>query len=148
MTQALWKWLARFVILSWAVGLALVAFWQLYPYQVSDVHVPIKILNDGKVVTVGEPIIQELVINKPNDIAPQDVSRVILCDSGNLVLLTPPTARNLPVGKYTVINDQYILPPKIIDGDMCVFVWRQGYPVNPIRTIEREWKSEKFKVKE
>jgi hypothetical protein len=148
MTHILWKWLARIVIFSWAFGLVLVAFWQLYPYQVSEVHTPIKILNDGKVVTVGEPVIQELKIHKPNDIPPQDVSRTILCDSGNLVLLTQVTARNLPVGTYTVINDKYILPPKVLDGDTCVFVWRQGYRVNPIKVIKQEWKSEKFNVKE
>lgn len=130
-----------------AVSMLMIA-WLVLPYQVTNIKVPIQILNDNKEVGIGEPIIQELKINKPNDIVPENPTRVLLCEDGNLVTLAPlPTVLNLPVGKYTLINDRYVLPPKVALGESCVFVWRQSYRVNPIRVIPVEWRSESFKVK-
>jgi hypothetical protein len=113
--------------------------WLLYPYQVVQIKEPIRILNPNKEVAIGEPIIQELRINKPNDIPPANPTRVLLCEDGNLVTLAPlPGALNLPSGSYTLVNDRYTLPPKVSPGDRCIFVWTQTYEVNPIREIPVE----------
>jgi len=122
--------------------------WLLLPYEVTQIKEPIRILNQNKEVRIGEPIIQELKIDKPNDIAPANLTRLLICENGNLVTLAPlPNALNLPIGEYTLINDRYILPPKVTVGDTCVFIWRQTYEVNPIREIPVEWRSETFKVR-
>jgi len=143
-----WKILTKLVIVSWLVFLVVALFWQVYPYKVSSIKQPIKILNKNKQVAIGESIIQELHINKPNNNVPIDVSRTLLCEDGNLVTLSPNVATNLPLGEYTIINDKYVLPPKVAIGSKCIFVWRQSYQVNPIKKIAVEWRSETFTVKE
>lgn len=142
-----------FTVLSWIIIAfitfvsSLIIFWFLYPYPVSSIKEPIRILNKNNEVTVGEPIIQELKITKPNNIAPADPTRVLVCDDGNLVTLSAiPSTLNLPIGSYTFVNDRYILPPKVATGAKCAFVWTQSYQVNPIRKIAVEWTSEQFKV--
>lgn len=142
-----------FTIVSWiAISFitfvsATMIFWLLYPYPVSTIEEPIRILNKNNEVAVGEPIIQELKITKPNNIAPADPTRVIICDDGNLVTMAGvPSALNLPIGSYTFVNDKYILPPKVAVGAKCSFVWTQTYQVNPIRKIAVEWTSEQFKI--
>ncbi len=124
-----------------------ILFWLLYPYQVSTVKEPIRILNEGKTVAIGTPIVQELVISKPNDEAPIETSRTIICSDGNLVTLSVLPGINLPIGDYTLVNDRYILPPKVAVGTSCQFIWRQAYQVNPVRTISAEWRSEWFIIK-
>ena len=143
------------VVLAWAT-ISLISFtaltviyWLLASYPVTTIQEPIRILNPNKEVRIGEPIIQELKIHKPNDTAPANTTRVLLCEDGNLVTLaTLPSPLNLPTGKYTLINDRYVLPPKVSPGSRCIFVWRQSYRVNPVREIPVEWKSETFIVKE
>lgn len=135
------------IIFISGVSLLIIA-WLLLPYSVADIEEPIKILNTGREIVIGQPIIQELKITKPNNEPPTDASRALLCDDGNLVTFAPVAANNLPVGSYRLINDSYILPPKVAVGSECVFIWRQSYKVNPIRAIQVEWRSESFKVKE
>ena len=137
------SWLAISFIVTASV---LSIFWLLAPYQVTQIEEPINIVNENNEVRIGEPIIQELKIHKPDDDAPTNVSRLILCEDGNLVTLSNLQTLNLPVGKYTLVNDRYILPPKVAVGSRCQFVWRQSYPVNPIRSIQVEWRSETFTV--
>jgi len=142
--------ISMWLAISFTVSTSLLIIaWLVLPYQVTTIQEPIRILNENKEVRIGEPIMQELKIDKPNDTLPENPTRVLLCDDGNLVTLASlPTALNLPVGKYTLENDRYILPPKVAPGSKCEFVWRQSYRVNPIRVIPVEWRSEPFKVKE
>lgn len=142
----LWHVIAILTFIMLTVFTVTYAFWQVYPYKVSSIQQPIKILNKNKQVAIGESIIQELHINKPNNAAPIDVSRTILCEDGNLVTLSPNVATNLPIGEYTLINDKYVLLPKVAIGAKCIFVWRQSYQVNPIKKIPVEWRSETFTV--
>lgn len=139
---------ASWVAIASIVGLsALTVFWLLYPYPVSTIEQPIRILNKNNEVAIGSPIVQELKIHKPNNLPPSDASRVLVCEDGNLITLASlPNTLNLPTGEYTLINDRYVLPPKVSVGARCVFVWRQSYQVNPIRKIHVEWKSEPFVV--
>lgn len=140
-------------IFSWVAIIAisgvslLLIVWLLMPYQVTSIEEPIQILNPNKEVRLGEAILQELKISKPNDIPPTDTTRVLVCDDGNLVSLASlPNTLNLPMGEYTLRNDRYVLPPKVIVGSKCTFVWRQTYQVNPIKKIPVEWRSELFTV--
>jgi hypothetical protein len=144
-----------FIVVSWiaiafiTISSAIIIFWLLYPYKVSSIDVPINIVNKDNQVQLGHSIIQELKIDKPNNIPPTNATRVLICDNGELVTLAPiPSALNLPIGTYTLINDRYILPKQVPVGSMCSFVWTQDYKVNPIRSISVEWRSELFKVKE
>lgn len=139
--RALFRWLT---FLPATMLLILVAFWTLYPYQVSSVAVPIEILNKNKEIAIGENIQMLIRVDKPNNIKPEGTT-YITCDDGNLVTLLS-LVNNLPVGEYTVINDKYILPPKVLPGSRCRFNFRNAYRVNPMRTITKEWYSEQFLV--
>ena len=139
-----WIYFTRFVFLSWTVFLLLVAFWLLYPYKVSSIKEPIAILNEYNEIAIGDAIIMKIELTKPNEIRPKGTV-FITCDSGNLVTLLGNT-QNLPVGKYTVVNDRYILPSKVSVGDKCKFHFKNSYQVNPIREITKEWVSEEFTV--
>lgn len=133
------------VIIALALAfLSVVLFWLVYPYDVSKVEEPITVLNKNKEISIGSNIELELKVYKPNNIKP-DTLIFISCDDGNLLPLTPLPV-NLPIGKYTVISDSYILPPKVAIGAKCKFNFRNTYQVNPIRSIIREWSSEEFLV--
>jgi hypothetical protein len=140
----------RWVILRWVaflpatILLVLAAYWSLYPYQVSDVEVPIEIVNTNKTIALGDKIVMRLRVSKPNDYKPNGTV-YITCDDGSLVTLST-LVNNLPVGNYEFINDSYILPPKVAKGATCRFNFRNSYRVNPIRTITKQWYSEDFIV--
>lgn len=142
-----------YIILSWVAILFIVAassliiFWLVFPYKRTTIKEPIPILNPNKEIAVGEPILQRLEINKPTNTPPNSVTRVLICNEGELITLAPssPTL-NLPVGKYISVNDRYDLPENVTIGSTCHFIWTQSYEVNPIRNIDVEWRSEQFKV--
>ena len=140
----IWHIVAIITFVTTTIFVGLMLFWTVSPYQVSDVQEPIKILNENKQIKIGEPIEMELIVNKPTDIKPVG-SVYITCDDGNLVTMNS-SVTNLPVGKYTVINNRYLLPPKVMVGAKCQFNFRNVYQVNPIRDITREWNSEYFEV--
>lgn len=139
-----WHFVTLVTFISVSVILIVSIFWLIYPYQVSDVKEPIKILNENRQIRVGEPIEMELIVNKPTNIKPVG-SVFITCDDGNLVTMNS-AVTNLPVGEYTVINNRYLLPPKVMVGAKCQFNFSNVYQVNPIREITREWNSEYFEV--
>lgn len=141
-----WVHFTRLVLISWTAFLLLVAFWSFYPYKVSDIKQPIQILNENNEIAIGDAILMRLELTKPNNIRPNG-SVFITCKSGNLISLLG-NPQNLPIGKYTVINDRYILPNKVTVGDKCKFHFKNTYRVNPIREITKEWVSEEFTVKE
>lgn len=139
-----WHFITLLTFISASVIVITCLFWTLYPYQVSDVKVPIGITNENNQIKVGEKIEMKLQVTKPNNIKPEG-SVFITCNDGNLVTMASLTA-NLPVGEYTVLNDKYTLPPKVAVGSKCVFNFRNTYQVNPIRSINKEWQSEQFEV--
>lgn len=117
-------------------------FWLLRPYEVSDVKVPIRILNPGKEIRIGEQILMELEVSKPNAIRPES-SVFVECDDGTLVPMVSQVT-NLPLGEYTVVNDRYSLPSNVPRNHRCRFHFINSYQVNPIRSITRDWYSETF----
>jgi hypothetical protein len=126
-------WAAYIGIGGWVLLLVGFLWWTLAPATVTFVRQPVEILNDGNEVRIGEPIVLRLVVNKPEGVRVVKSDRFLECQSGNLVTLTA-TARDLPAGSYDVINDKTILPAKVAPGDVCLFVFRNTYQVNPIRT--------------
>lgn len=140
----LWHVMAIITFVSATALVIIFLFWTLYPYKVSEVKVPIEIMNKNNQIRIGEKIEMKLQVSKPNNIKPEG-SVFITCDDGNLVTMASLTA-NLPVGDYTVINDKYTLPHKVAVGAKCNFNFRNVYQVNPIREIVKNWYSEQFEV--
>lgn len=139
-----WHAITLITFISASLIIVVCLFWLIYPYKVSEVKVPIKILNDNKQIRIGETIEMEIQVNKPSELKP-DGSVYITCNDGNLVTMNSMTT-NLPVGEYTVVNRLYKLPPKVAVGSKCQFNFRNVYQVNPIRDITRKWASEDFEV--
>lgn len=133
-TTAVAGWMAVFAAYMW---------WTFQPIQLPTVDQPIPILNLDNTVAVGEPIVMELAVNKPQPLSVRGADRFITCESGNLITLTP-TAVDLPTGDFVVTSSSVILPDKIIDGDTCTFLYRISYYINPIRTETAEYESEPF----
>lgn len=141
-----------FHFLGWAIIIGnlfligLVAFWLLYPYKISDVKEPIEVLNENKIITIGEPIKLKIEVNKPNDYVPVS-QRFITCRDGNLVTLAS-SSLNLPKGQYTIFSDNIILPLKVAKGSICKLNVVNSYKANPLKTVSASWVSEEFKVAE
>ena len=120
-------------------------YWLNEPVTLPDVREPIPVLNQDKTIAIGEPIRLLVTVDKPMDVEAERASRSIVCESGNLVTLTPST-RDLPTGQFTIVFDDVDLPPKVEPGDVCQFRFNLDYRINPIRIDERVWFSEEFTV--
>lgn len=126
--------------------IALVITWMLQPVVTPTVEVPIKIENRNKEIAPGDPIQLSVTVDKPENSAQLARTSVqAVCDSG-IILPFVGNTRDLPAGKSTVTNSNYVLPPKTIPGDKCEFIFRNEYRVNPIKTVVREWESEYFTI--
>lgn len=125
--------------------IGLVAWWLLHPYTLPDIKEPIPIMNENKVVAVGEPIKMKLQINKPREMAPTSINRTISCNDGNLVTMTA-LAQDMPTGNYTIPSENFILPPKVAKGATCKFIFQNTYKLNPLRSETVIWSSEDFRV--
>lgn len=150
MTQSsrkhIWDFITITAFVSSTMLLAIFLYWILFPYKTADIQTPIKILNQNHVIRVGEKIQMKIVLDKYTDVKPE-VSKYVVCTSGNTAAFDQPgTSR--PLGHTEYIVDNFVLPPKFVDGENCKFVFKSYYKVNPIRTIVKEWYSESFTVKE
>lgn len=130
---------------GWMVILGGFLWWKLEPVDLPVLKTPIPILNEDNEIPIGDPIVMELNVSKPLGVRVDQSLRFIRCDSGNLITLTS-AERDLPVGSFKVIADTVTLPAKVAPGDTCVFVYRNTYNVNPIRSETIEWASEPFTV--
>lgn len=139
-----------YYLLGW-IGIAIAfiliiitGFWLTYPYNVISVKQPIEIMNEGRIIDVGEEIITKTTYTK-NMPLEATMYPVLLCKSGNLVTFTPVT-RNAPVGTATIESAGLILPPKVLPGDQCQLAVTQVYQVNPIRKVSYVFYSDYFTV--
>ena len=130
---------------GWILLLGIWAFWMLQPAGLPTVTEPIQVLNEGNRVAIGQPLVLELVVDKPQPRTPIASSRVLECESGNLLTLTS-TPTPLPVGSYTVISDNLIIPPKVTPGDHCAASFIVTFQINPLRDETVKWSSEPFMV--
>lgn len=130
---------------GWMLLLGVWAWWMLQPADLPTVTEPIAVLNEGNKVAIGSPLVLELQVNKPVDRTPISSSRLLECESGNLVTLTS-TPTPLPVGAYTVISDNLTIPAKVTPGDTCVATFLVTFRINPLRDETARWSSEPFTV--
>jgi len=138
-------WAAFIGMGGWVVLMAGWLWWTFQPVALPAVVEPIRILNEGREVAIGEAIVMRLEVSKPPGARTLQSTRFISCESGNLITLTA-SVKDLPAGRYTVVSDSVILPAKVAPGDECRFTFRNTYAVNPIRDETVEWSSEEFKV--
>lgn len=131
---------------GWLTIFALLLWWHLLqPVNVPTIDQPIPVLNENREIAVGESIVLQLDVVKTDGSHPTVTNRFIVCESGNLITLTPST-RDLPVGEYRIISDSVDLPAKVTVGDTCTFLYRVDFRINPVRTVDVEYESEPFTV--
>lgn len=131
-------------IISSIVLLSIVGYWLMSSYKVLEVDQPLQVLNDNRLVPIGERLHLQYKYVKYMSLE-STVYPSIQCESGNLVTLTPFTG-NIPVGKSVFISDRFVLPPKFTVGDKCKFLHTQAYQVNPIRIVTYTFTSEFFVI--
>jgi len=134
-------------IIGWFGLMLLLSFWYIMPAQLPTVTQPLPILNANHQIAIGEELLVMLKIQKdiPKDAIDSD--RYITCDSGNLVTLTSnPTT--VPVGTYTIVSNDIILPNKVLVGDTCIMNYSILYYINPLRNEILNLKSDEFTIVE
>ena len=132
-------------ILGWMALLALWGWWTLQPINLPNVTEPLPVLNPGHAVPIGEPLRMKLDVAKTDDLSPVASTRLLECESGNLVTLTSAPVQ-LPIGTYTITSDSIVIPAKITPGDTCLAVIAVTFRINPIRTEVARFESEPFLV--
>lgn len=146
--KSVWKIFTRAVI-GFAVGsiiyiACVFLVWTLYPYKTAEIVEPMKVLNENHIVRGGEPLALELSINKQSDITPS-VSRNVVCRDTIYFVDAPQSGgRARPKGQYTATVTFNL--PTIPVGEECYFQFTNSYQVNLLRTINKVWKSELFKI--
>ena len=145
-------WMARVFTVAAAVGifgwvflLGLWGWWSVQPVTLPTITEPIKVLNPGNRVAIGDTLLMELQVDKPVDLRAVGNTRRLECVSSNLVTLTAGIIE-LPGGEYRVVSDTIVLPAKVTPGDECVAVLGVTYQINPIRVEHVEFHSEPFTV--
>ena len=131
---------------GWLTLLAVYTWWMLQPANIPTVTEPMPILNENHEVAIGEPLLVELQVSKFQDLTPVGTTRYLACDSSNLVTLTKLEPIDLPIGEYTVISDDIVVPAKITPGDMCRAIITVSYRINPVRVEGADFESDKFTV--
>lgn len=140
----------RNAVIGFIAGLALLygvqaIWWQYGPYDTATVFEPIGVLNNLDQVEPGGELKLFLSFNKATDVAPR-VDRNVVCASGNTYQVNAPNASSSrPSGQFTATLN-FTMPDNLIVGDVCIFQFQNSYQVNPIRTINKVWVSEKFTV--
>ena len=130
---------------GWMLLLGIWAFWMLQPASLPNITEPIEVVNPRNEVRIGEPLVLRMEVDKQVARSPVSSSRVLECESGNLITLTS-TPTPLPVGNYTVVSDNLIIPAKIAPGDHCVATFLITFRINPLRDETARWSSETFMV--
>jgi len=136
---------SRFFTYSTIFIVLTVMWWTLYPYKTADIVEPVKVMNLNNKVRKSDKLRLRLIVNKQTTVTPT-VSRNMACDTGTFLVPIPSTggvAR--PVGKSEAISS-YLIPEDIPINSNCVFVFSNSYQVNALRVINKEWRSEEFKV--
>lgn len=132
-------------ILGWVALLLLAGWWMVQPAGLPTIAQPIPVLNEGHEVAIGERLVLRLDVNKAVPRDPVDSDRWLECESGNLVTLTS-TISELPVGTYTVLSDDVVIPNKVTAGDVCTAWLAVDFRINPLRTEELQLASEPFTI--
>lgn len=132
-------------IFGWLSLLGLFIWWTVQPTNLPQIEQPIEVLNPQHEVAIGQPLVLKLEVTKTIDRAPSNTTRFLECKSGNLVTLTS-SITNLPIGSYTVVSDNIVIPAKVTPGDTCHLVLHATFQINPIKTESTSFASEDFLV--
>lgn len=144
-TRILFRALMGFVAGSLIYFVVLAVWWLAYPYQTATIQEPMKVLNANKVVLKSEQIRLSISIDKKTDITPI-VTRNIICGTTTyFVVNSIDSGGARPRGMFTA-TVKYDLPEEIPDGEVCYFQFTNSYRVNPLKVIDKVWKSEVFQV--
>lgn len=113
-----------------------------YPFVVSEVDQPFKVLNKDKHVKLGEVLVLGVGITKYMDSSAR-ITQHLLCDGGRVVSM-PTRYSSLPVGshKLTVV----IPVPTETPQGKCNYVAGYDFQINGIRSIYKSLHSETFDV--
>ena len=140
---------AWFGIIGSLCIMAVLIFWTVVPVTIPEIEEPLPILNPDNEIAVGEPIVLELNVFKEHQFLSADSNRYLRCSDGNLKLLVSDgRSTQLPVGEYTLINDNVSLPSGLTIGAVCEHVFDVTFDVNPIRSVQTAYVSEPFTVVE
>lgn len=139
----LFAWAAIVGLSGWTVLITLWGWWTFQPVVLPSVAEPIPILNFRNEVSVGQNLLLRLEVNKVVNLNAISSARYIACDSGNLITLTAAPIR-LPIGSYSVITQDIVIPAKATVGDRCVYSLDIVYQINPIRQESVHFESEPF----
>lgn len=127
------------------VGIGLVIFATIeaiYPFKISTVYQPYRVLNEKQQVKRGDDLVFEISYTKYRNVKTSS-ERSIVCNDGNLVVLASTTS-NLPIGTHT-LTVQVNVPTKTPLG-ICVYRQEIEYYVNKLQTQQKTYLSEPFTV--
>ena len=127
------------VVIMWGFGL-LIMFWCLYPYNPLEMEEPVKVLTP--VVNAGDSVIVSFNFTKNTKITPEIHLSLVDGVIYNLPTYSPKNAVGHTDGKVVNVLTVPINQPC---GDYHLR-WVVSYEMNPVRTIEVEYESEKFRV--
>lgn len=128
-----------------ALGILLViyvTYLAIYPFKVSTVYQPYRVLNEKQQVKRGDDLVFEISYTKYLNVKTTS-ERSFVCNDGNLIALAASTS-NLPVGTHTLIV-QVNVPTKTPLGT-CVFRQEIEYYVNKLQTQQKTFMSQPFTV--
>jgi hypothetical protein len=127
------------IVLTLAFGfLLLVGWWLVYPYQTIDIQ-SAKVLTP--IVAKGEDLEIEVIYNKHANL-PSTVTKDLI--NGDIVHIPSSGISNVPIGQNKVITHQII--PYESDLGEARLKETITYQVNPLRTITKEFITDKFTI--
>ena len=123
------------IVFIWAIFM----FWYIYPYKTTIINEQPYIVSK-KIIKQGEQLEYKIDACNYTDIIPKVTKQFV----DGIVYSVPESAIKLPKGCHKTIVSVKV-PKNLPPGDykLKVFV---SYQVNPIRTINSEYETEKFSV--
>lgn len=140
--------LDMFKIVSWATivsGLFLclyLGFLLTYPFQVSEVDQPFRVLNKDKQIKPGQTLVLGVGITKYMDVS-ASITQHLICDDSRVVSM-PTRNSSLPIGSHRV-TVAVPIPTDTPKGE-CRYVAGYDFKISGIRSIYRLLQSEQFYV--
>ena len=145
MLEVLLRALMGFFIFAGAWIVLTLMWWALFPYETSDVEVPMAVLNEDNQVVIGEDLRLLILFDKRTDVNPF-VTRTVICENGRVFgIEVPNKSDSRPRGDGQRASDRY----RIIDPEPevdCFFRFKLSYQVNPIRNVVKVYDSDFFDI--
>lgn len=117
-------------------------FMLLYPYKTVEITAPAVVLNEGKVVKRGEPVLYQVQYCKYTDNSAMVYRSLV----DSIVINFPTFSSNLPRGCSTYTGETPNVPLTTQVGKYHLNI-RLEYKMNALRTISHEFNTEDFTIK-